>query len=174
MIPRQKGEPQGWNLPMRRIVEELGGAVSWGVEEYKIVFPGGRVVKATERGDGLRYVSRQDLKWIRMALMRSHFQHRPLASKVKTCKVGFDVNREELFFDHNGEILMTKEMTEANEEVEAWRKWESLEYDPDEVWINKMACDKYLKDCVPCSIVKRREKNTLERSHEGHEADTMC
>ena len=108
------------------------------------------------------------------SLMRSHFQHRPLASKVKTCKVGFDVNREELFFDHNGEILMTKEMTEANEEVEAWRKWESLEYDPDEVWINKMACDKYLKDCVPCSIVKRREKNTLERSHEGHEADTMC
>ena len=46
MIPRERGEVQGWILPMIRIVEELGGAVTWDIEEFKIEFPGGRLVKA--------------------------------------------------------------------------------------------------------------------------------
>ena len=39
MIPRDRGEVQGWILPMIRIVEELGGAVTWDVEVFKIEFP---------------------------------------------------------------------------------------------------------------------------------------
>ena len=57
MIPRDKGEVQGWILPMSRIVEELGGAVTWDIEQFKIAFPEGRVVKAKSRADGLRYVN---------------------------------------------------------------------------------------------------------------------
>ena len=44
--------------------------------------------------------------------------------------------------DQGGELITTQEMTEAVEEVKAWRNWESQEYDQDEVWINKMACGK--------------------------------
>ena len=39
VIPRERGEPQGWILPMTRIVEELGGEVTWGLKEFKIQFP---------------------------------------------------------------------------------------------------------------------------------------
>ena len=154
MIPRERGEPQGWILPMTRIVEELGGEVTWDLKEFKIQFPGGRVVRAVARRDGLRYVKRNDLKWIRTASVRSHYRGRPLASKViKINTVNFDADREELY-DDSGERIMTNEMTEATEEVQAWRNWESQQYDPDQVWINKMACDKYLKDCVTCRIAK--------------------
>ena len=72
---------------MVRIVEELGGAVTWDVEEFRVVFPGGRVVKAKGRSDGLRYVNRKDLNWIRNALMRSHFAGRPLAARTRVTRM---------------------------------------------------------------------------------------
>ena len=43
MIPRVNREAQGWILPMTRIVEELGGAVSWDVLDFKIIFPCARL-----------------------------------------------------------------------------------------------------------------------------------
>ena len=82
MIPRERGEVQGWILPMIRIVEELGGEVTWDINEFKIEFPGGRVVNSIAKGDGLRYVNRGDLKWIRCRLVKSHFRCRPLAPKI--------------------------------------------------------------------------------------------
>ena len=39
MIPRDKEELQGWILPISRIIEELGGAMTWDVEVFKIEFP---------------------------------------------------------------------------------------------------------------------------------------
>ena len=69
MIPKKRGEFPGWILPVIRIVEELGGEVTWDLKELKIQFPEGRVVKAVARGDGLRYVKRHDLKWIRTGLV---------------------------------------------------------------------------------------------------------
>ena len=36
MIPREKERRKGWILPMIRTVEELGGAATWDVEEFKI------------------------------------------------------------------------------------------------------------------------------------------
>ena len=68
---------------MIRIVYELGGAVSWDVESFKIDFPDGRVVMGNERPDGLRYVNKRDLRWLRDALVKSHLAGRPAAKKVK-------------------------------------------------------------------------------------------
>ena len=82
MIPRERGEFQGWILPMIRIVEELGGEVTWDLKELKIQFPGGRMVKAIAKEDGLRYVNRGDLKWIRCLLVKSHYRCKPLAPKI--------------------------------------------------------------------------------------------
>ena len=47
----------------------------------------GKVVIAIERGDGLRYVNRNDLKWIRNALEKSHVKGRHAAKKVKIYKM---------------------------------------------------------------------------------------
>ena len=96
MIPRDREEVQGWILPMIRIVEELGGAVTWDVEVFKIEFPNGKVVIAIERGDGLRYVNRNDLKWIRNALVKSHFKGRHAAKKVNIYKVAGEAEDEEI------------------------------------------------------------------------------
>ena len=95
MIPKDGEESQGWILPMARIVEELGGAVAWDVAEFKIEFPNGKVVKATERGDGLRYVGRQELKWIRHQLVTSHSKGRQAATKVRINKIAEGVDEDE-------------------------------------------------------------------------------
>ena len=154
MIPRERGEVQGWILPMIRIVEELGGAVTWDVKEFRMRFPGGKVIKANARGDGLRYVNREDLRWIRTALVKSHFKGRPTSTRVKTHALNCpDEDRTEMY-DSNGEVILTRDMIEASEEVQAWKDWEGQQHDQDEVWINKMACDHYLKDCVTCRVAK--------------------
>ena len=134
MIPRERGEVQGWILPMVRIVEELGGAVTWDVEEFKIVFPEGRVVKAKSRSDGLRYVNKTDLKWIRGALMRSHFQNRPLAARTKVSKLTTSPTGEDEL-----EMIATQEITEALEEVQSWRNWENQTPTTDKAWIKKIS-----------------------------------
>ena len=157
MMPRDKPtEVQGWILPMIRIVYELGGAVSWDVEIFKIDFPDGRVVMGIERPDGLRYVNKRDLRWLRNALVKSHLAGRPAAKKVKLYKmVGLGSNEE----DYQENVMMlTKEMTDAVEEVEAWRAWECQSFEQDAVWIDKLACDKYLKDCPTCRLAKTRRR----------------
>ena len=93
MIPKKRGEFQGWILPVIRIVEELGGEVTWDLKELKIQFPEGRVVKVVARGDGLRYVKRLDLKWIRKGLVKSHCRGRPLARKITKMAWGKNIEK---------------------------------------------------------------------------------
>ena len=158
MIPREKEEIQCWILPINRIVHELGGVVSWDMELFQIVFPNGRVVIGMERPDGLRYVNRGDLKWIRNALEKNHFKGRLAAKKIKLYKLNGSGSEEEIENFQEQNAIITKEMLEAAEEVEAWKAWECQAYDHDEVWINKLACDKYLKDCVTCRLAKTRKR----------------
>ena len=109
MIPRDSDETQGWILPMGRIVEELGGAVAWDVDKFKIEFPSGKVVKAIERGDGLRYVDERDLQWIRQQLVTSHLGGRRAANLVRINKIV----REDLIKENTGK-KNDSEMSEEN------------------------------------------------------------
>ena len=123
--------------------------MTWDVEEFKIVFPEGRVVKAKSRADGLRHVNKTDLKWIRRALMRSHFKDRPLAVRAKVSKVTAGPVGED-----EQDMITTQDITEALEEVQSWREWENQTPAIDKAWIMKLACDKYSNDCVRCRAAR--------------------
>ena len=108
---------------MVRIVEELGGVVGWDAKEFKIEFPGGEVVKAIGKGDGLKYVNRRDLRWISKELAKSH-KGRPLRSQVKVnaVDVGMDYEMPN-GLDGNG--ILTDGVTEGDSENQARENQES-------------------------------------------------
>ena len=67
--------------------------------------------------------------------------------------VEVDVDPDEMT-DFNPASIVTKEIADALQEVEHWKQWLHPSHDADEIWVNKMACDKFDKDCTICRKAK--------------------